>query len=1122
MSAEAFVSGLLKNFGQAIQPLIDAVAPLGGVPPSTGGMSALLAEFGWTLDPNADPAAMQGVFTNIVRDLNAIVADATRLNPHSSQSDINRVTADLAALLADIGNLASAGSGLTFSPFNQQEFWSGPQSFPVLLWPYLVHRYLRSQVSILYGALRFLGILTETSHSAADSGRGGYIERKIHWERIPRYASQPGSTFAGVYHWGDSATPLDHVALIQGMGALAGTFPIASVVDAPSEEVQDIFYPAGAPPNLLQLSTSPIPSLDIDGPIQILLKLILGVIPVPVAGGTPSDPVGIALFPVLDGEAAAQFQVTETFAITVEGHFQSIPVIVEFRPVSGGGISAKMSQVTLDALASQTQIAGSVTLSAKAPAAAPWIPLGVASSNRLELAGAHLAVRAAGPLDKLDYEVEVGFDGAKLVLDLSDSDGFLQNLMGSGPQGIDLSCAVKWSRKTGFSFNGQSSVSASIPVHKTLANVLNVDTISLAMGAGSGSDTAMLSIAASGSLVLGPIAASVEKVGAQLQFKNDPSHHGNLGDFDLRFSFQPPSGIGLVIDAPSVTGGGYLFFDFQKEQYTGILQLEIAETIAVKAIGLLTTRMPDGSKGFSLLVIITVEGFTPIQLGFGFTLTGIGGLLGVNRTAAVDALRSGIKAGTLGSILFPVDPVRNAPRIVSDVGTVFPVALNRYVFGPMVMINWGTPTILTLELGLVLEVPDPVRLFILGRLQATLPEAKNALAQIRMDSLGVVDFGKAEVSLDATLYDSKILSFALTGDMALRANFGSNPGFLLAIGGWNPRFPSPAGFPRLSRMAITLSSIDNARLRLESYLAITSNTVQFGARADFFFGAGPFGVEGYLGFDALFHFAPFSFTADLSASVALRAGSTILMSVGLTMTLTGPSPWHVWGTASFTILFVKQSVTFNATYGSDPLPVLPDPVDVKSLLIAALNDTRNWSSELPANARPLVTFRPAAGATGVLRVHPLAELAVRERVVPLDMAINRFGNAPVSGDNLFSLKAVRSDTGGEIPSQSISDAFALAQFLEMSDDQKLSAPAFTSKHAGIRFTTGDFAYGYEPSLDTAITYETVTIVPGQAAAQQLRTFFMSATAMEGTIPLAAAAQAIKQQTAASRRGIRTR
>lgn len=1122
MSAETFVSDLLKSFSRIAQPLIDAVTPLGATPPSTDGIEALLADFGWTLAPGADPASIGRVFAALAKDVNALAADGQRLGPNSSKEEIGKVAADLAQLLVDIGGLAADGRGLSFFPFDQADFWSGPKSFPVLLWPYLVHRYLRDNVSILYGVLRFLGVLTETPHSSVASGRGAYVERQVDWERIPRYASQPGHTFADVYHWGDASTPLDYVGLLQGMAALAGAFPIASAVNTPGDEIQAVFYPGGAPSDLVQLSASPVPPLAMSGAAEILLKLVLGIIPIPVTGGTPPDPVGLAMFPVLSGAATAKFPITDRFSIAIEGHFQSIPVIVEFRPAFGGGVDAKVNQVTLASLGSQTNIAGAATLSATAPPGSPWILIGSATSSHLELSGAHLAVKAMGPIDSIDYKIEAGFNGAKLVVDLSDADGFLQNLMGSKPQEIDLSCTMQWSRKTGFSFNGQSSLSATLPLHKRFANVLDVDTISLAMGPGGDANTAALSIALSGGLVLGPISASVEKVGAELQFKHDTSGKGNLGELDLGFGFKPPSGIGLAIDASVVVGGGYLFFDIEKAQYAGVLQLELAKTIAVKAIGLLTTRMPDGSKGFSLLVIITVEGFSPIQLGFGFTLTGIGGLLGVNRTAAVDALRSGIKAGTLGSILFPVDPVRNAPRIVSDVGTVFPVALNRFVFGPMAMINWGTPAILTLEIGLVLEVPDPVRLLILGRLQAVLPEPKNALVQIRMDSLGVIDFAKAEISLDATLYDSRLLTFALTGDMAMRANFGQNPGFLLAVGGWNPRFPSPAGFPTLSRMAMTLSSSDNARLRLESYLAVTSNTVQFGARADFYFVAGAFGVEGCLGFDALFHFAPtFSFIADLSASVALRSGSTILMSVGLSMTLTGPSPWHVWGTATFTILAFKQSVAFDARYGPEPPPVLPDPVDVKALLTTALNDARNWSGELPAGERPLVTFRATTVKADVLQVHPLAEVAVRERVAPLDMRISRFGNAPISGDTQFSLKAVRSDTGIEIPSQSISDAFALAQFLEMSDDQKLSSPAFTNEHAGIRFTTGEFAYGYEPALDTTITYETAMIVPEQPVAQQLKPYAMPAATMDGTMPSGAAAQAARQLSVASRaRGLR--
>src|SRR6185295_2607876 len=102
--------------------------------------------------------------------------------------------------------------------------------------------------------------------------------------------------------------------------------------------------------------------------------------------------------------------------------------------------------------------------------------------------------------------------------------------------------------------------------------------------------------------------------------------------------FKPPKGVGLSIDAGAVRGGGYLFFDTENEEYAGVVQLSILETISITAIGMITTRMPDGSKGFSLLVIISVEFNPGIQLGMGFTLNGLGGILGLNRTMVLEAL----------------------------------------------------------------------------------------------------------------------------------------------------------------------------------------------------------------------------------------------------------------------------------------------------------------------------------------------------------------------------------------------------------------------------------------------------------------------------------------------------
>jgi hypothetical protein len=125
------------------------------------------------------------------------------------------------------------------------------------------------------------------------------------------------------------------------------------------------------------------------------------------------------------------------------------------------------------------------------------------------------------------------------------------------------------------------------------------------------------------------------------------------------------------------------------------------------------------------------------------------------------------------------------------------------------------------------------------------------------------------------------------------------------------------------------------------------------------------------------------------------------------------------------------------------------------------------------------------------------------------MVITKFGNAPVSGDQSFTLKAVRSDDGKEITVEHIIDSFALAQFVQMSDDEKLSSPAFNQKRAGIRLAAGEFAYGYEPGLDVAIAYETLLISPDEPALR-LQPYVMRAAALDGTASLGAAAQAARR------------
>jgi hypothetical protein len=739
-------------------------------------------------------------------------------------------------------------------------------------------------------------------------------------------------------------------------------------------------------------------------------------------------------------------------------------------------IAIRSGGVQIDGPPGTGSVAAALTAT-KLAADGAAVRVGSTNGTRLELGA--LIVHARGDFSDRRADLDFGVDASSgaLVIAPGDGDGFLARVLPAEGLRAEFDLGLGWSTAKGLYFRGAGGLDAVLPVKASLLGALRVDSVQLALRAAeSGVE---LVVAATGAVTLGPVTVAVDRVGLEARLTFPPTP-GNLGPAALELGFKPPSGAALKVDAAVAKGGGYLFFDPASEQYAGVVKLVLGEKIALTAIGLLTTRMPDGSRGFSLLLIVTAEGFSPIPLGFGFTLAGVGGLLGVNRTANVEALRAGVRTGALDSLLFPADPVRNAPAIVSGLNAVIPAAGGRFLLGPMALVTWGTPTILRIKLALLLEIPQPVRLIALARLEALLPSAEKPLVQLRMDAVGVVDFDRGELSLDAALFDSRLLQYTLTGDMALRTSWGPQPTFVLAVGGFHPRFPVPAGFPKLGRLSLSLAQGKELTLRLDAYVAVTSNSVQLGARVDLMATAGGFKVEGTLGFDALVELAPFGFTVDLRASLALRHEGTLLFSVFLELTLSGPSPWHVTGRAGFKLLGVDCELRFERRFGPvEPLPP-PEPVDVGKLLRAEVADPRNWAGELPAGVRPVVTLR--AAGDGPAAVHPLATFSLRQRKVPLNRRITRYGAAlPSGGPARFTLAVTAADQRALPPLEPLQDLFARGQFEPLSEDEKLTGAAFEPMESGFRLGSAELEQGAALRIDSDAVWETVVIDPAGIA-----------------------------------------
>jgi hypothetical protein len=652
--------------------------------------------------------------------------------------------------------------------------------------------------------------------------------------------------------------------MLQGLGGKAGLY-------AANASLVSEYYARGAPQaaglkNVIVNVPGLVPSLAVGG-AQINVKLAFLAIPIPPTTTTAAAPDGVAIMPLITGQASDMISLTDTLSIKLAGDVLARPVRAEFHP----------GKAVMRASPGDAHVNASARLDAKAAANAPWIPFGTSDSSHLELSAAHVAFGLSGQVDgDTELTAEIGLDTASLVIDFSEGDSLLKDTVSSQPTKSALSFTIKWSSKTGFALGGQPKLAITIPVQESLAGVATLQAIGFALGATSDGRLefdAMLT----GSTSIGPVKLEVQNVGLAVYIipSADSSPPGALGNIDFGFGFKSPTGVGAAIDVACLTGGGFLSHDDAASQYAGMLDLTVSD-ITVKAYGIIQTKLPGGVPGYSFIVALSAEFIPGIQLPFGFSLDGVGGIVGINRTIAVDAIEAALWAHHLDGLLFPKDLIASAPQLIVALDSYFPPANGRYLIGPMAKIGWGDG-IVEGEIALLLELPEPLKLLLLGEIEVGVPMEKPQL-ELHISFDGGLDFGKKLAFFDATLHDSRIESFPIIGDLAFRDEWGGDGSFALALGGFNPHFQPPASFPTLKRLSITIGS-SVAQIEAQAYIALTANTLQFGARVEVTAGTGSFNVHGWLGIDALCERHPMSFTFDLSAGIDLRDGTNVLASV---------------------------------------------------------------------------------------------------------------------------------------------------------------------------------------------------------------------------------------------------
>ena len=318
---------------------------------------------------------------------------------------------------------------------------------------------------------------------------------------------------------------------------------------------------------------------------------------------------------------------------------------------------------------------------------------------------------------ELELRLGLSLNGLALVLGTQDQDGFLRKLIGEQEATISLPLTIQWSSQSGIAFTGGGGLSTSVVTHLEIGPVV-IERIEIAINStvsNSAPPDLRVTLGASVAGQLGPLTFAVNGIGVNFAVVfND----GNAGPFDIKAGFQPPNAIGLSIDGGGFKGGGFLEFEPEEARYSGMLELEFQDQFTLKAFGLLKTRLPNGQSGFSLLIIISSE-FTPIQLGLGLQAQWRRWSAGTephhqHRSAARRPARQHAQQHSL-SHRHRRQCRSHHQRSAAGVST----AAGRFIFGPMAKIAWGTPTLVTVDLGLVIEVPEPVRLVILGVLRGS-------------------------------------------------------------------------------------------------------------------------------------------------------------------------------------------------------------------------------------------------------------------------------------------------------------------------------------------------------------------------------------------------------------------
>lgn len=1036
-------------------------APLAAALDDIDDLRRLLAKLGVVVELSPEQAEALDIALGLRTGLGGLIdaAEALQEVDRPGTAEIAPVLASALAILGDVRALAAldpAALGDIPPDLQDQDAWeTALKRLPEVL----LLDWLAVYVRPVYAPLFALGIVEETPLP----GHPATASRLLHWDRLGRLFSEPDLLLAEHYDWQGA---FKDELLLRNLGDVLRAFGFDAELRQMGPGLAGVLQPgANALPYELALASGRLPSPN--GGTQGFADLVLaGRERVPGQGAD-----GIALTVV----AGHELTMTEglgsgfTATLSVDGTLDGtigIAVHPGGPELFGGGA----------ALTAGVDIAWQ--------GEEPLVLFGSDTGSRLEMTEFTLGAGIASQGPRASIRIDMGGatqDGLRVVISPGEGDGFIRTLVGEQSFELTSGFGITADSATGIRFEG----GAGFEIYRSLgfqAGPIEISGLRLKVSAGTGGLEAIAAV--TGGADLNVVRFLVEDIGVKASLH--PMAEGETGMFGtlgLSVGFKPPTGLGLAIEAAGVIDGdAYLRVQPETGRYSGVGQIKFMK-LELTAVGIIETQLPDNPDGWSLFLSVSAIFPNGLPIFPSFFLTGVGGLIGLNRTVDQDELFDRMLDGALDSIMFPADPIENAPQIIEDTAAIFPAAEGQFLFGAMFQLTWGSSGFITGNLGVVVEVPSPFRLITMGQVKARLPNPAKSVVTLNLDVVGIFDFTAATIEMTAALRDSYIgpppedvpdaPRILLSGGMALKATFAGRPELIFSIGGFNDDFTPPAGFRTPARISASIPVGSVADVSLSGYFAVAPGIVMAGGRIDVSAALAGFRAVGYLQVDAIIYTDPFGFDFSTEFGAAILKGNATLLSIDVSARITGPSPIEIWADATFEILGFAKTIDLHLTTEGNR-PARPAAIDLAPLLQTAMSDAeaiRHGGADLPVR----LTGEVAA-------VDPAAEVELVQTLAPLERRLDMFEGAAISGTREFEIAGVTLD-GAPVPASERRDTegwFPFKEFLDLTDEEKLARPSFEEMTSGtaigsaeIELALGlEIAEGYDEKIIDR-TFETV-------------------------------------------------